>query len=285
MLQLVLPMAVLAQTSEGPAAGVAPVQEHQDVRREIRQERKDVKQDIQKKREQLKQDVQQKREQLKEGLKEKRDAVKQNVNKLRQEVKQKGETMKQEVKEKREALREEVKQKRQVLQEEIQKKRNDFQEQVKARRDELKKKLGEQRAERIEHFFNKAVEKMHKAVDRLGNLADRIEERLHKAENNGKDVGALKEKLNQARAKITDVLKAVEEAKTAYSEAIKNPDLKAAFVKVHEIVKGVEVKIREAHRALVDVVNSTKGLGGGTVAPVSPSVSPAPATGVEPIGQ
>lgn len=213
--------------------------------------------------------LKQEREADKQALEQKRDALKQEVQQkrdvLKKEIQEKKDLFTQETREKREALRKEMEVKKEALKDEIKKKRESFKDEAKKRREELKKKLGEEKAKRIEAFFQKMVEKFENAVDRLDKLADRISSWLDKAEDNGKDVVALREKLAAAKTKITDVEKALDEAKVKYAEAVKEPDFKVAFKKVKEIVKGVSEKVKQAHRALVDVVNSIKGLGGGEV--------------------
>ena len=108
------------------------------------------------------------------------------------------------------------------------------------------------------------IEKFENSVDRMDDLVEKINGRLDKAEDNGKNVAALREKLNAAKIKITEVENALDEAKAKYAEAVKEPDFKIAFKKVKEIVKVVSEKVRAAHGALVDVVNSIKGLGRGS---------------------
>ena len=188
-------------------------------------------------------------------------AVREDMQKMKAEMQQKREVFMEDIRTKREAFRDEILKKREVFRAEAQK-----------RRDALKKKLGEERAKRIEQFFGNMVEKFEKAIDRLNSFADRIEERLNKAEKNGKDVAALNVLLTTAREKISGAETALVDAKAKYAEATaSNQDFKVAFKKVHEIVKGVVVKVKEAHRALVDVINSTKGLGAEHPATTTPS--------------
>lgn len=223
----------------------------------LKEGREAEKQDIQQKRDALKQDVQQKRDTLKQEVQQKRDV-------LKNEIKEKKDIFTREAKEKREALRKELDMKKTALQEEVKKKRESFHEEAKKRQEELKKKLGEKRAEKVEAFFKKMIEKFENSVDRLDNLAEKIGSWLNKAEDNGKDVVALREKLTGAKAKIAEVETALDEARAKYAEAVKEPDFKIAFQKVKEIVKVVSEKVRAAHSALVDVVNSIKGLGKGS---------------------
>jgi len=209
--------------------------------------------DLQQKRQELQQEVQEKRDTLKTEVQEKRNALKESFSQSREEMREKMEAFRNEVMEKREALRAELKNRREQFRNEAQK-----------RIDELKKKLGEKRGERIEAFFQKMVEKFEHAIERFKKYADRIAERLDKAESNGKDVAELRVKLSAANDKILEAEMALEDSKAKYAEAVKDPDFKASFAKVREVVHGVLVKVKEAHRALVDVVKSIKGLGGGT---------------------
>lgn len=197
-------------------------------------------------------------------IREKRDALKQEVEErrstLKQDLGQKRDVLKQELQQKREAFHEETRVKRDTLHGEIQQKREAFRQEAAARREELKKKLGEKRAENIERFFNKMVEKFAAVIDKLENFADRIGERLDKAAETGRDVASLDEKLESARGKIGEVKTALEDAKVKYAEAVKDPDFRVSFKKVREVVHGVKEKVKEAHRALVEVVSSIKGL-------------------------
>ena len=188
------------------------------------------------------------------NMQEKSQELRQNVQKKRQELKA-------DVKIKLEAVRKEAQEKRMKLLDESKKKREEFKEKAQTRREELKKKMGEKRAENIEKYFLKMIEKFESAVDRLEKFADRIEARLNKEEDNGKNVTALKDKLAKAREKITAASSAIAGAKARYEEAIKDPDFKIAFKKVKEAVASLAKTVREAHAALVDVVNSIKGLG------------------------
>ncbi len=194
-----------------------------------------------------KENVQEKRTQLKEGLKDRLDDIKEKVRGG------------------------------------FEKKRQEFTDGAKDRKAILQKKLGEKRGERIEQFFTKMTEKFDSALERLEKTADKIEGRLTKAAENGRDVVALRAKLTEARAKIEEARTFLEDAKAKYSDAAKNADFKAAFRNVKEVVQSVSGKIKEAHRALVEVITSMKGLGKGQVTPPpaegSAAPTPAPASG------
>ncbi len=220
---------------------------------------------VKERREAVKQEVKEKREQLKDEVKQNREAVKQEFQQKRgalsQELKEKSEALRGELKKKQEVFKTELKEKREAVKQELKDKREKFREEEKARKEELKKKLGEKRGENIERFFNQMVGKFEAAIKRLKDLSDRIVSRLSKAEENGRNVAELRIKLSAANDKIAAAERALEDAKVKYAEAVKDPDFKVAFKKVREVVNGVKEAIKEAHRALVDVVNSIKGLG------------------------
>ena len=179
---------------------------------------------------------------------------------LNQELRQKQAALKQEAQKKRQALEAEMKTKRDALMQEMKMKRQTFEQEKQQRIDALKKKLGDERAKKIEQFFNNMVKKFEAAIDRLNKLADRIDALLNKAAAAGKDVSAQKTALQAARVKITAVETALGDAKTQFGAMAKSADPKTAFQKVKELVRGVEQKIKDAHSALVNVVSSTKGL-------------------------
>jgi len=240
--------------------------------------------DLQQKRDAFRQEVKQKQEVLRQEIRDKKDVLQQGIQEKREglklDVKGKMMNLEQEVKNKREEMRMEVEKKREEMHAVIDKKREEFKLKAQERKDDLKKKLGAQRAERIEQFFNNMVRKFEEAIERLDNNAKRVSAMLDKVAANGRDTTALKSKLEEARAKIMDARQAFEGAKTKYTEAAKDPDFKVAFAKVHEVVAGVAEKVKEAHRALAEVISSIKGLGmikqpAGTA---GTPVTPAPAT-------
>lgn len=160
----------------------------------------------------------------------------------------------------RQNVKQEAQQKRQAVMLEAKNKREIFKKEAEQRINALKKRVGEERAKRIEQFFNQMVRKFENAIDRLNNLADRIESRLNKSEEAGNDVSKIKDQLKSARDKISAAETALNEAKAKFKEMANSQNPKEAFRQVKALVQGVAQKIKDAHRALVDVVKSIKGL-------------------------
>ena len=160
----------------------------------------------------------------------------------------------------RQNIKQEAQQKRQAAMLEAKNKRETFKAEAQKRIDALKKRVGEERAKRIEQFFNQMARKFENAIDRLNGLADRIESRLQKSEEAGNDVSKIKDQLKSARDKISAAETALNDAKAKFKEMANSQNPKEAFKQVKILVQGVAQKIKDAHRALVSVVNSIKGL-------------------------
>lgn len=219
-----------------------------------------------------KQKVETQRNELKQEFKERRDTLKEEVKgkveQFKQEVRERKDALKGAGKEEKQAAKQEFKERRAALGEEIKKKREEFKAEAKTRKEELKKKVGENRAERIEQFFKQMTDKFEAALDRLDGLAGRIEERINAAASSGKDVTGARSELEKGRVKIKEAASELESAKTKYAEAIKNPDVKAAFADVKKIVQGIAVKVKDAHAALIRTITVLKGVSGsGATAP------------------
>ena len=147
------------------------------------------------------------------------------------------------------------------MRDEVKSKQEELRREMQTRMEELKKKLGEQKAVRIEQYFSQMMEKFQTAIDRLKGVADKIESRLTSSTADPANLAVLQTKLTAARAKIGEAEAALADAKVKYTDAVNSTDFKESFKKVRALVEGVAVKVKEAHRALVDVTSSIKELG------------------------
>ncbi len=126
------------------------------------------------------------------------------------------------------------------------------------------------RQERITKFWRKTGERLQRLIDLETKMADKIGKRLQKLEDAGKNVSSQKALLATARLKITD-------AQTALTSASADTQLKALIeqnkptseimARVRVLHKNVLAAIREAHKALVAVVVSTRGMSAPTPTP------------------
>jgi plastocyanin len=202
-------------------------------------------------------EIQEERDQFRKEIEERRNSFRTEIkDTLRGKIDEKRDAMKAEM----DKLRKDFEARREALRQELEARRDEFRKKAEERKSELKKKVGEIRAERIEQFFNRMLDKFHAAFERLNKFADRIEKKIKRAQDNGKDVVDAQSKLLAAREKIADAEKALEDAKAKYTQAVADPDFKTAFKKVREIVQGVAAKLKEAHSALVDTITALKGI-------------------------
>jgi len=182
----------------------------------------------------------------------------------------------EEQKEKREEFRDERASKAREFREEQKEKREEFREERASKsqelRDKAKERLSQARKELIKKWWSRAERRLRGIIDRQRRLADRIEARIEKLEDAGKDADEQKDALAAARLKIDASATALASASVGVDAVIANNVPADAFRKLHDLHKGVVGKIRESHRALVQVIVSLKAL----KATPSPSVSASP---------
>lgn len=164
----------------------------------------------------------------------------------------------EERKAKLQAFHEDAKERRGEMHKEIKDTRVEFRMHAKERKEALKKHVGEIRAKRIEDFFNHMIERMEAAIDRFEKLGDRIENRLDKIAAEGKNVAEQRTLLEKARVSITVAQTSLDEAKIQFSKMASSTAPREEFAKVKNVIQNVHAKIKEAHAALVDVINSIK---------------------------
>lgn len=240
------------------ALGMAPlVFAHEEG--EVAQTRQDRVDAMKQERQDAHADLRAMREDFRMEVKTKRDALQNELKAKRMEVRDMAPTLSpQEMRTKREDFRKEMMQKHEELRNEIKDKQEEFKKKTEERKAELKKKIGEERAKRVEEFFERMTDRLTAAIERLDKLADRIESRLDKISESGKNVADLEAKLEKARASITAAQKVLEDAKVKFTDLAKSDNPREAFPQVRDLVAQVRQSVKDAHAALVDVIDSVK---------------------------
>lgn len=151
--------------------------------------------------------------------------------------------------------------------------RGEVRAKVEAKKNEIKTKIDQKRTEVAKKFWRNASSRFEKLFSVELRLADKIGKRLDQAAKNGKDVTAQKAALATARASIASAQQAAKDASAQVEVIMADTTLSAqdAKAKLQALHKGVLERLRLAHKQLVDVVVSMRGL------KASPSVSPTPA--------
>ncbi|MCW9054517.1 MAG: hypothetical protein OQJ98_00845 [Candidatus Pacebacteria bacterium] len=134
-------------------------------------------------------------------------------------------------------------------------------EQIEERKSELRLQLEERRAEleekkneRIARYLGYISRKMDAAIERLNTLADRILSRIEKLEEVGHEMTDARAVLDTARGEIAiaeeEMNSALEDAKTALEEDM----TREAFGQVASTLAHAKESLRDAHKALVEVI-------------------------------
>lgn len=128
---------------------------------------------------------------------------------------------------------------------------------IEVKREEKKAEIEEKRKERIESFFLRIVRRLDSAIARLDKLSSRIDSRIEKFNEKGVDV-------KEARALLAIARDSIDSARENFnsiddvSELLDLETQRESFGHMREIMKEVVVSIKEAHRALVDVIVQLK---------------------------
>jgi len=153
--------------------------------------------------------------------------------------------------------------------------RGEFKDELASRSQELRLKLEEkrnlERRERLTKFWRKAGERLQKLIDREKAMSLRIADRLAKFEEAGKDVSVQEALLEDANEAIQAAQDSLTEAIAALKQMVEDGEpVTDIITKARELHKEVVGKIRAGHKALIDVIVSTRGM---SVTP-SPSATP-----------
>lgn len=107
-------------------------------------------------------------------------------------------------------------------------------------------------------YMSNMLTRMTAAIERLNNLADRIESRIEKSEAEGQDLTQAKNLLAEARTKIEDASAKLTTVSQNYQEILTGENLTEEFARIRELVHNLRNTIQEAHQALVEVVISMR---------------------------
>ena len=122
----------------------------------------------------------------------------------------------------------------------------------------LKETIGERRAKEIEHYAGQMLERMQAGVNRLERIAKRITLRLDRLTVAGIDTAKWKSDLVAAETLITDAQTKLDATKTNIESKINSDDPKGSFEKVRADVAVLRDALKNAHSALVNVVEEIK---------------------------
>lgn len=231
-----------------PTVGFAQLGNTLPARQQLQQERAAIQQQNQQDRSNLRVQIGETLRQVQGNIQAKRGALKTEIVGLSSlEAKKRIEEFRREANNLREGLRMEIKNERDA-----------FKTKTNERRDDLKKSIGDAKAQRVEMYFTNMTDRMDAMVDRLDTLADRTQSRLDKIHDAGKDTAEPQAALDAARLAIAGAHSAISDAKTKFSELSTSTTPKEEFPAIKELINIIKIKSKEAHAALVEVINSIK---------------------------
>lgn len=146
------------------------------------------------------------------------------------------------------------------------------------RKTERQAEREERRKQNIRKHFEKMQHRLLVLIRGLENMADRIGKRLEVLTARGKDVATQKAKLATVREEIGKLKGDLSSASTTLTAILNDSaDPKTAFQKVQQAVKNFMDRVKKAHRMLIDIIVSLKGLSDKESSPTpTPSVNVTP---------
>lgn len=164
----------------------------------------------------------------------------------------------QEVKDLRDEARNEVRQMVVSTTDKIKELRDERKAQVEQKLQEIKAKYQEQRQARIAAYVEKIINRFNATATRLDELASRINTHLTTLETKKVGTTAARALLVTAKAKIQLAKDTIAKIKPAADAALTATDMKTAFDIAKQEIAAANQELRDAHAALVNVVNSIK---------------------------
>lgn len=146
------------------------------------------------------------------------------------------------------------------VQERLEEEKTEFLGRGDQRRSLLAARFGERRAENIEDYFERMVEKFEAALERLADFEDRIRIKLDRMSARGYDVSGVEERFLLAEASLESSAEALENARGAYEEAVASDNFKESFEHVREAVSELKDNIKTSHEFLVSIVEDMNAL-------------------------
>lgn len=122
-----------------------------------------------------------------------------------------------------------------------------------------KANLSERRKQNIKSHIERIIERMNQAVDRLTDMADKIEYRVSRAEEHtGANADTLRSLLQEARSAIARADTMLDTVAVELRAAPDTANPADALGKAREELEQVKAALREAHAALVEIVVEMK---------------------------
>lgn len=127
--------------------------------------------------------------------------------------------------------------------------------QIEERRDEIRNQL----RDRIKNLLGNIKRRMNAAIERIGNIADRIESRVEKLSERGVDESLALQFIEEARSELREASAIINNTTDAEMDTVIDSDRpRDAFASIKERIREAAGHIRSAHQALRSAVAALK---------------------------
>lgn len=150
--------------------------------------------------------------------------------------------------------------------------RDEIRVKIEERREAVRARFTEEFKQRAQALVDRLEKRLAHAVEVLNDIAVRLEERIAKLEAGGHTMTEAGASLSAALGKIAEAQRAVNGISVAVDAALQSGEPKVKFKDIREAVRAAEGAIKEARRALHDVIQKIR-LEAGAEADASLSAS------------
>lgn len=133
-------------------------------------------------------------------------------------------------------------------------------QEVKNRITDKKRQMSEDRHAKIQEIFERMTTFLAAAIAREEKLIERIQSRLDKLSQAGKDVESMQQSLNQAKAKLDQAASDYRSLEGIGTDVLATENPPSAFKTAKEMIQSVKAQLQEVHRMLASIIGDIKGL-------------------------
>ena len=155
-----------------------------------------------------------------------------------------------------------IEERQDMMKERLIEQRGLFKQKVEERREELSTRFDELKKTRIAAALDSMKERFNFAIERLENIADRVEARIAEIDKTtDADLAVPREHLANARAHIAEALRLVSNITTDVETIVGDETgANGRFTELRGQFRAVKTEIKAAHQELVQAITSIKGI-------------------------
>ncbi|MBU4480408.1 hypothetical protein KKG48_03130 [Patescibacteria group bacterium] len=142
--------------------------------------------------------------------------------------------------------------------EQLQERKEEKLQQIQEKRELRKEKLDEKLKERITKIANSIVSRFEKTLEKLVAVKNKVQTRIGEMEGKGFDMTEAKSLMEKVPVKIQEAQQKIENMKNAFNSASDSENPGEAFTSAKEVANIAKEGIKEAHKSIVDVIESIK---------------------------